>query len=222
LYVRDPEADLGEPGEGTAVIGEPRRVGLDADAYDRRWARLEAAGHNAHGEADLVERLIAGARRGTGAGQPRVLDAGCGTGRVAIRLAERGIDTEGVDRDPALLEHARAKAPGLVWREADLATLGPDDAPGPFDAIVMAGNVMIFLAPGTEAAVVANLAVRLAPGGVLVAGFQLRRGGLTRERYDACAHAAGLVPTAHFATWDGEDFVAGGDYVVVVSKRPDT
>ena len=87
--------------------------------------------------------------------------------------------TVGVDVDGALLARAREKAPALAWVEADLARLAPDDAPGPFDAVVMAGNVMIFVAPGTEAAVVANLACRLAPGGLLVAGFQLSRGRLT-------------------------------------------
>ena len=55
----------------------------------------------------------------------------------------------------------------------------------------MAGNVMIFLEPGTEAAVVANMARHLAPGGVLIAGFQLSRGRLTLGDYDEMADAAG-------------------------------
>lgn len=200
------------------MTGEPRKVDLGADAYDDRWARLAASGHDPHGEADLVERLLTGAPV-TGAGPPRVLDAGCGTGRVAIRLAERGMAVVGVDVDQALLTRARAKAPGLRWVEADLATLDPDDVPGPFDAAVMAGNVMIFVAPGTEAAVVANVGARLARGGVLVAGFQLLPGRLTVDRYEECVVAAGLVPAARYATWDGDRFTPGGDYVVVVSKR---
>ena len=52
---------------------------------------------------------------------------------------------------------------------------------------------MIFVAPGTEGAVVHNLAARLAPGGVLVCGFQLT-GRLALDEYDAMAAAAGLVP----------------------------
>src|SRR5918997_5184872 len=46
------------------------------DEYDARWSQLAAAGQNVHGEADLVEELL----RETGG--TRVLDAGCGTGRV--------------------------------------------------------------------------------------------------------------------------------------------
>ena len=99
-----------------------------------------------------------------------VLDAGCGTGRVGRELARRGIEVTGVDIDPEMLGTARAKAPDSDWRLADLATV---DLGRTFDAIVLAGNVMIFLAPGSEPAVVANLARHLAPRGVLIAGFQL-------------------------------------------------
>ncbi|MET0895547.1 MAG: class I SAM-dependent methyltransferase, partial [Acidimicrobiia bacterium] len=145
---------------------EPKRVGVGAEAYDDQWARRAAAGESVHGEADLIERLLRGVDH-----VPRVLDAGCGTGRVAIRLAERGVDACGVDVDDALLERARTKAPTIPWHRGDLATLRADEVPGPFDAIVLAGNVMIFVAPGTEGAVLHNLASRLAPGGLLVAGF---------------------------------------------------
>jgi cyclopropane fatty-acyl-phospholipid synthase-like methyltransferase len=40
---------------------------------------------------------------------PRVLDAGCGTGEIAIALAARGRDVIGIDRVPAAIERARAK-----------------------------------------------------------------------------------------------------------------
>jgi SAM-dependent methyltransferase len=199
------------------VAGETRRVDIGAAAYDARWDRLAASGHDPHGEADLVERLLGAA--GRAGGRPRVLDAGCGTGRVAIRLAEHGVETVGLDVDPTLLAHARAKAPGLQWVEADLADLGPTDAPGPFDAVVLAGNVMIFVAPGTEAAVVANLGARLVPGGLLVAGFQLLPGRLTLAGYEECTAAAGLTPVARHATWAGEPFT-GSDYVVAIDAAP--
>jgi len=206
-----------------------RRVDLDPQDYDDQWARLAAAGQEVHGEADRVERLLHENRgdehrpdEGDGAvpagRRGRVLDAGCGTGRVAIRLAARGFATVGVDVDRALLAHAEAKAPECDWVVADLAALGPDEVAGPFDAIVAAGNVMIFVAPGTEAAVVSHLAARLAPGGLLVCGFQLT-GRLPLDRYDAIAEDAGLVRVARDASWDGEPFT-GGDYVVTVDRRP--
>jgi len=197
------------------VTEHARRVGLDPRDYDDRWARLEASGQDAHGEATRVMRLLDG--RDTLGPAPRVLDAGCGTGRVAIRLAERGCATVGVDLDTTLLAHAATKSPRCDWVTADLATLADDVIPGPFDAIVAAGNVMIFLAPGTEAAVVRNLAARLAPGGVLVSGFQLND-RLHLTDYDALVASSGLERVARDATWDGEPF-AGGDYVVAVDRR---
>ena len=90
------------------------------DDYDARWRSLAAAGQNVHGEADLVEALL------RESGGTSVLDAGCGTGRVAIELAERGLAVTGVDADPGMLGAARAKAPRLSWIEADLA--GVQDA----------------------------------------------------------------------------------------------
>ena len=60
--------------------------------------------------------------------------------------------------------------------------------------MLLAGNVMIFLEPGTEGQVLAGLAARLAPGGLLVAGFSVRADRLTLERYDRLADDAGLQP----------------------------
>ncbi len=87
--------------------GGIRRVPLSPDRYDERWEALAATGADVHGEADLVAALV-----GAPGGLP-VLDAGCGTGRVAIELARRGYDTVGVDVDADLLARAREKAPTL-------------------------------------------------------------------------------------------------------------
>lgn len=188
-----------------------RRVPLTPDAYDRRWDDLAATGADVHGEADLVAALL---------GEPTgpVLDAGCGTGRVAIELARRGYRTVGVDLDAKLLVRAREKAPDLEWYEGDLATLVPDVAPGPFAGAVLAGNVMIFVARAAQGAVLRNVASRLAPDGMLVAGFQLGR-GLSLDEFDEAATRAGLSPVARFATWDRAPFTAGGDYVVTVDSK---
>ncbi len=191
-----------------------RRVPLTPDSYDRRWEDLAAAGAEVHGEADLVDAVL---QEGRGVPTGPILDAGCGTGRVAIELARRGHTTVGVDVDDALLERARSKAPDLEWHLGDLATLPDDVAPGPFAAVVLAGNVMIFVARGTEGAVLATAASRLAPGGLVIAGFQLT-GRLTLADYDVAAAAAGLAPAARFATWERAPF-ANGDYVVAVDSK---
>jgi SAM-dependent methyltransferase len=189
--------------------------GTDAprgDDYDARWRALAAQGENVHGEADLVDALLARS------GGDRVLDGGCGTGRVAIELARRGYAVTGVDADVAMLATARAKAPELTWAEGDLAHL---DAvvDAPFDLVVLAGNVMIFVTPGTEGQVLEQVAAHLVPGGLLVAGFQLRPDQLSLSEYDRLAAAAGLTPVDRWATWDRAPYTRG-DYVVSVHQLP--
>lgn len=190
--------------DGGYVVGVP----LSGDEYDARFARFEAEGLYLHGEADLVTGLL---------GEPpaTVLDAGCGTGRVAIELSRRGYEVTGIDVEPAMLDAARSKAPELGWILADLArvALPPDH----FDLVVAAGNVMIFLELGTEAAVVSNLARTVVPGGLVVAGFQVGR-QLTLDRFDALSASAGLELVDRWATWERAPY-RSGDYAVSVHRR---
>jgi len=180
---------------------------VSGDAYDARYDERAAAGENVHGEADLVMRYA----------PATVLDAGCGTGRVARELARRGVDTVGVDLDPDMLATARRRSPEGGWIEADLATV---ELRRTFDVAVAAGNVMILLTPGTEGAIVANLAHHLRPGGLLIAGFQLRHGGVSLGDYDDLASAAGLRLAGRWSTWDQEAWRADGDYAVSVHRLP--
>ena len=138
------------------------REGTDLDEYDARWERMAAAGEAVHGEADFVAAL----------GPATVLDAGCGTGRVGIELARRGIDVVGVDVDPDMLERARRRAPDVTWVLADLATF---DLGRTFDVVVLAGNVLPFVEPADRAAAVACCARHVAADGRLVIGAGLGR-----------------------------------------------
>ncbi len=186
--------------------GAPR-----GDAYDKRWQRLAAAGQGIHGEADLIESLA----RETGGS--RVLDAGCGTGRVAIELAVRGFSVVGMDLDEDMLATARVKAPELQWIRADLADASVH-LRSEFDVVALAGNVMIFVDTGTEDRVLDQLSSVLAPAGLLVAGFSLQPAGLTLATYDRLAEAAGLRIAHRWATWDRQPY-DGGNYAVSVHRR---
>ncbi|MCB0994211.1 MAG: class I SAM-dependent methyltransferase [Acidimicrobiales bacterium] len=182
------------------------------DDYDARWDRLAEQGQNPHGEADFVTAL----------GVRRVLDAGCGTGRVAIELDRRGHEVVGVDLDEHMLATARRKGPHVEWHVADLARLDLVDDVGErrrFDAVVLAGNVMIFLASGTEGDVVARLAEHLSPGGVLVAGFQLHTEHLDLATYDRLAAANGLDLEARYSTWHHDGFTDTDGYAVSIHRR---
>ena len=175
--------------------------------YDARWRRMAERGDNPHGEADFVCRY-----------DPRsVLDAGCGTGRVAVELVRRGIDSIGVDSDQDMIAAARSKDAAITWMAINLAHLRLDRR---FDVVVMAGNVIIFAKPVDRPAVIERCAAHVAPEGVLIAGFQLRSNGPTLADYDAWCAAAGLELGERFATWNGDPFHAGnGDYAVSVHRH---
>src|SRR5688500_12117164 len=149
-----------------------------------------------------------------------VLDAGCGTGRLAIELSNRGVKCVGVDLDEDLLSRAQEKAPHITWALADLAHM---ELARDFDVVVMAGNVMLFCRTAERADVVASCARHLRPGGALVSGFSIQLGDispLTIEEYDAMCEAAGLELAERFATWDRKPYVNGGDYAVSVHRAP--
>ena len=113
-----------------------------------------------------------------------------------------------------MLEVARRKGPQLDWVEADLADV---DLGRSFGAVVLAGNVMIFVAPGTEGEVLANLARHLAPGGLLVAGFSTDA-GLDLPTYDRLAADAGFELAERWATWGRQPEAPGGTYAVSVHR----
>jgi SAM-dependent methyltransferase len=117
------------------------------------WADDEAAAI-----AALVE-LPSGAR---------VLDAPCGAGRIAVRLAERGLDVTGVDISAPELEVAReaAAARGVEVRfeQRDIRELPEEE----FDALVCWGNSFGYM---PHAATLEHLAAcrrALSAGGRLV------------------------------------------------------
>lgn len=178
-----------------------RRDPEHAHRYAERWRRLEAAGQDIHGEARLLDAM---AGRGS-----RILDAGCGSGRVGGYLARAGHTVTGVDLDPHLIEVARADHPGARWEVGNLAEL---ELPEQFDLAVCAGNVLTFLAGSERRPALARLAAHLAPEGRLVVGFGLDR-GYAFEDFAADVAAAGLRLSARFGTWElrpaSEDFLVG-------------
>ena len=182
--------------------------GWDAEAYqegiEARLADRAAEGGSIHGEVDFLMAFA----------PHRVLDAGCGTGRVAAELARRQISVVGIDADPAMVDLARREHPGLSWLVGDLADFEMAET---FDVVVMAGNVLIFTPPDSQAAVLARCADHLSPDGHLVSGFQLGH-GYEVSSLDDEARAAGLELVGRWSSWDRDAFTPESDYAVSVHR----
>jgi ubiquinone/menaquinone biosynthesis C-methylase UbiE len=93
----------------------------------------------------------------------RALDAACGTGRHAARLAAAGHETVGIDATPAMLDVARTRAPDADFRPGDLTALPVDDAAFDFAICALALAHLPDPAPA-----VAELARAVRPGGRIV------------------------------------------------------
>jgi SAM-dependent methyltransferase len=179
-------------------------VSWDGRSYQDRFDRLEASGLDVHGEAGFAMRWA----------PTSVLDAGCGTGRVARELARRGVDTVGVDLDRSMIDTARQLDPDLTWVLGDLCLL---DLGRSFDMVVMAGNVPLFAPAETRGPLVAGCSRHLGPDARLVSGFQLGRGYLLTE-YDEHCRQVGLACTGRWSTWSGEPYTDDSGYAVSVHQ----
>ena len=199
------------PGSGVSERWIEWRRTVDLIKYDQRWDTMAARGDSIHGEADFVERLI-------GDRKVRLLDAGCGTGRLAIEMVKRGHHAVGVDLDPDMIELAATKAPHVNWHVADLSKMSLGDK---FDVIVMAGNIPLFCAPSSQAAIIKSLADHVDHDGYLISGFSLesRSDAYLRVNYQRDALAAGLTEVAVYSTWDENPSGDTDDYTVMLHQK---
>lgn len=186
-----------------------------SDWYVERFRTMAAEGADLQGEARFVDAMV---RR-----HARVLDAGCGPGRVGGRLAELGHDVVGIDLDPVLIVAAEHDHPGPTWLVADLSELDLDalDVEPGFDVVVCAGNVMGFLDPDTRQRVLERLAATIAPEGRIVTGFG-SGGDYPFDEFFADVDAAGLTVDLRLSTWDLRPFGTDSDFLVAVLSTPRT
>jgi SAM-dependent methyltransferase len=180
--------------------------------YIDRFRTMATEGHDLDGEARFVDAMV---ERGS-----RILDAGCGPGRVGAALFARGHEVVGVDIDPELIAAAEADHPGPTWLVADLSELdltavGIDEG---FDVIVAAGNVMTFLDPATRVSVLSALGRHLRPGGRIVTGFGSDRDYPYLDFFADVA-VAGLDVQVRLATWDLRPFNDDASFLVAVLGR---
>jgi SAM-dependent methyltransferase len=180
--------------------------------YVERFRSMAAEGEDLAGEARLIDAMVP---RGA-----RILDAGCGPGRVGAHLAAAGHEVVGVDLDPVLITAAQEDHPGPRWLVGDLANLDlpAEGVPAGFDAIVAAGNVMPFVATSARQEVLRRLRRHLADDGRVAVGFGTDR-GYEVDEFLAHVEAAGLRPDLLLSTWDLRPFVPGAGFLVAILRR---
>lgn len=183
-----------------------------SERYAQRFRDMTAEGRDLHGEARFIDAMLGR--------DSRVLDAGCGPGRVGAFLHERGHQVVGVDLDPVLIAAAEQDHPGPQWFVGDLAELdlAAHDIDEPFDAIVCAGNVVTFLASDTRRPVLSRLGAHLAGEGRLVIGFGAERDYEFNDFREDVA-AAGLTIDVELSTWDLQPFTSDSDFLVAIISQ---
>ena len=182
--------------------------------YVQRFRDMAAEGADLFGEARFIDAMVGR--------ESRLLDAGCGPGRVAGYLHSVGHQVTGVDVDPILIAAAETDYPGPDWHVGDLSELDLRDRDGSrtyFDAIVCAGNVLAFVAPDTEAEVLRRLGAHLKPDGRLVVGFHVAK--LALADFDAALATTDLVLDLRLATWDLRPWRDGADFAVSILRHAD-
>lgn len=189
--------------------------GIDAaHAYQRRLDELLESGADLDGEARFVNALRPA--------PARILDAGCGTGRIATKLTRLSHDVVGVDADGAMIEVARERDDVTRFVHADLTDLSLTGQT--FDIVVLAGNVVPFLADGTLTQVLRRMRAHLGAGGVLVSGWALPghqpdgAAAVSAEDYERAAFAAGLSLVTRYSSWDATPWPGDGSWALTLHR----
>jgi SAM-dependent methyltransferase len=185
-----------------------------SDWYAEHFRELTSSGEDTTGEARLIDAIVLP--------RSRILDAGCGQGRTSGELSRRGHEVVGVDIDPVLIESAKIDNPGPTYICADLSTLNLRDHGQPelFDAAVSAGNVITYVAPGTEVAALTEIRSHLRPDAPCVIGFHTERYDV--EDFDAHLEQAGFALESRFSTWDLRPWNPDAEFCVSILRNPDS
>lgn len=159
------ELDWGDPVASRRLLRE--HLDQEHDGASRRIPHVER-------HVERITRLLPG-------GALRILDAACGPGLYAVRLACLGHEVVGTDVGPAVLTHARTLATdaGVGARTRFLRWDLRDRPPavlvsGAFDAALLVYWVLEAFPRGEQARVLRRLGTLLRPGGRLVVELRVR------------------------------------------------
>jgi SAM-dependent methyltransferase len=141
------------------------------------------------GEIDFYRALAAKVKSHGGA----VLEIACGTGRVAIRLAQDGVDVVGLDLSPQMIDIVTQKSSGLGnarWVEGDMRLFQLEET---FDLALIPGHAFQNLnIPQDQAACLECVKRHLNPGGILVVHLDHMNAENVRWLGELCGQKRGL------------------------------
>jgi SAM-dependent methyltransferase len=132
---------------------------------DKLWSRPDLVKVYARRDLRPVEVMLLVRYREALSG--RVLELGCGAGRLTGYLAELASVAHGVDISPAMVDHCRRAYPRAIFSEGDLRDLSAFD-PGSFDVVVASYNVVDVLGDRERRAALEGMHRALAAAGLLM------------------------------------------------------
>lgn len=153
------------PTTGDSRRADRHRVDDQRRANDRLWGRKGLVTAYATRVLRPVEVMLLVRYRAELSG--RVLELGCGAGRLTGYLSEIAVAAHGIDVSPEMVAYCRRTYPRATFSEGDLrhvATMGP----GSFDAIVATSNVLDVLGDAERRIVLDGIHQVLPAGGLLI------------------------------------------------------
>lgn len=182
-------------------MSEPGFLTATRAAYDTvaaSYARLlaDALADNPYDRAVLglygeLVRARAGGGSGVAGGRPRVVEVGCGPGRITAHLGSLGLEARGIDLSPGMVAEARRRHPGIGFEVGSMTSL--EVPAGSLDGLV-AWYSVIHVPPSRHRGVYAGFHRALADGGLLLLAFQC---GQERRRLQEAYGHGGLELDAY-------------------------
>jgi SAM-dependent methyltransferase len=131
----------------------------------RRWRAGDHVADYANRVLRPVEVVLLARYRDALSG--RVLELGCGAGRILGYLVALGGEVHGVDISPGMVAYCRRHYPGASVHVGDMIDL-PEAIVGPFDVIFAPYNVLDVFDDAPRRKLLADMCERLAPAGLLI------------------------------------------------------
>ncbi len=204
--------------------------GLEAALYDLFW---ENADDDSEMTAATVDFLIEAARIASGNDSPRILEAGCGSGRILVPLLEKGADAVGIDESAPMIQKAIASV-GAERAIKSSITTTPFDARS-FDAVVAPGFTLMLVPDRVFDAFIVEASRLLAPSGIIIFDWfipwdEIADDSLTADEDDwspwqeskAIELPNGTLfelPTAHSATYEQRSRIDRLRQIVIRNQR---